>query len=61
MSGGKVQSYRMPCLRALDPALRRGRLLAARSYAVGTQPRHGILGGFWDHGTVVRGHMGEAR
>lgn len=51
-----VRTWRMPCLRDIDPALRRGRLLAARSYRLGTVPRHAILGGFWDKGEIVRSH-----
>lgn len=46
--------WRMPPLRTLPPTLRRARLLAARLYKPGSQPRHAILGGFWDRGRVVR-------
>ena len=40
-----------------DRALRRGRLLAARSRPVRSINRRGILGGSWDLGSVVRGFM----
>ena len=40
-----------------DRALRRGRLLAARSRPVRSINRRGILGGSWDMGSVVRGFM----
>ncbi len=54
MSGaGKIATWRVPVLRGLDPDLRRARLLAARSYVPGSIPRHAILGGFWDGGSVV--------
>lgn len=59
MAGGQIVSFRVPCLRGLDPDLRRARLLAARSYVPGSKPRHGILGGHWDGGAVVRRHRTE--
>lgn len=52
---GTVTDFRVPSLRGIEPSLRRARLLAAREYAPGSKPRHGILGGFWDGGSVVRG------
>jgi len=59
MAAGKITAFHPPCLRGLDPDLRRARLLAARGYAPGSKPRHAILGGFWDGGSVVRQHRGE--
>jgi len=56
---GRIQSWRMPNLRALARDLRRARLLAARRYAPGSIPRKGIIGGYWDGGSVVRAHMKE--
>jgi len=61
MAAGQLVTFRVPSLRGLDTDLRRARLLAARGYRWGSKPRHAILGGFWDHGTVVRGRMGGAR
>lgn len=50
----------MKSLRSLDDrALRRARLLAARSRAIGSIPRIGILTGQWDGGSVVRAFLGE--
>lgn len=56
-NAGKMRPFRVPAMRGLDPGLRRARLLAARTYRVGTIPRHGILGGYWDHGSAVRQFM----
>lgn len=53
MSGGHVIQWKVPCTRGLPPMLRRARLIAAREYKPGTKPRHAILGGYWDHGSVV--------
>jgi hypothetical protein len=39
--------------RDLSPALRRARLLAARTYPRGGIVRRGILSGQWDGGSVV--------
>ncbi|MFC4255418.1 hypothetical protein GRI97_08255 [Altererythrobacter xixiisoli] len=55
---GEMKSWRVPNLRDVNPAIRRGRLLAARAYRPGTVPRHAILGGYWDRGSIVRQHMG---
>ena len=41
----------VPALRGC--AQRRERLLAARTYAVGSAPRFGILLGHWDSGTAI--------
>lgn len=50
----------MRSLRALsDQALRRARLLAARTYPVRSITRSGILTGRWDGGSVVRAFLGE--
>lgn len=58
MSGaGKAIIWSMPKTAMLDRPLRRGRLLAARQYKPGTIPRHAILGGFWDGGSIVREFM----
>jgi hypothetical protein len=57
MSAGKAVVWTMPRTSDLDPALRRGRLLAARQYRPGTIPRHAILGGYWDGGSIVRDRM----
>jgi len=57
MSAGRAIIWRMPVCRDLPPPLRRGRLLAARQYKPGTIPRHAILGGFWDMGSIVRDRM----
>jgi hypothetical protein len=58
---GQIIDWRVPSLRGVEPDLRRARLLAARGYAPGSKPRHAILGGYWDGGTVVRAHRrGEA-
>jgi len=57
MSAGKAIVWQMPVCRELHPSLRRGRLLAARQYKPGTIPRHAILGGFWDMGSIVRDQM----
>lgn len=53
-NAGKMKEFRVPAMRDVEPDLRRARLLAARTYRVGTKPRHGILGGFWDRGSVVK-------
>lgn len=37
----------------VDRDTRRARLLAARRKPIGSIPRKGILGGFWDDGSVV--------
>lgn len=50
----------MRSLRDLDDrALRRARLLAARTRAIGSVSRVGILTGQWDGGSVVRTFLGE--
>jgi hypothetical protein len=50
----------MIALRSLeDRDLRRGRLLAARSRAIGSVTRRGILSGQWDGGQIVRDFMSE--
>jgi hypothetical protein len=59
MSGGGVIDWKVPCLRHLPPMLRRARLIAAREYRPGTVARHAILGGYWDHGSVVGRHRAE--
>ena len=59
MTAGKMKQWRMPCLRSLDRKLRRARLLAARGYVPGSLSRKGILGGYWDGGSIVRAHMKE--
>jgi hypothetical protein len=51
-----VPYWRVPSLRGVEPDLRRARLIAARGYAPGSKPRHAILGGYWDQGSVVRQH-----
>ena len=56
MSGEVVSHWRVPCLRHLPRQLRYARLCAAREYAPGSVPRHAILGGYWDHGSVVGRH-----
>jgi hypothetical protein len=43
--------------RGIEPDLRRARLIAARTYAVGSIARRGIISGQWDAGDIVRSHM----
>lgn len=50
---GAVSHKRVPCLRGIDPDLRRARLIAARTYPVGAVPRYAIMMGHWDLGRVV--------
>lgn len=50
-----IKPLRVPCLRGVDRPLRAARLRAARLYAPGSMPRHGILLGQWDAGSVVSG------
>lgn len=51
----EIKRRLVPCLRGLDPGLRRRRLIAARSYAAHSAPRIAILFGHWDAGFVVGG------
>ena len=53
----RVYRFRVPCLRGLDPALRRARLLAAREAQAGYSQRRGILSGSFDGGHLVRRFM----
>lgn len=57
MAGGSIINWHVPRTRELEPGLRRGRLLAARAYKLGSVPSRAILGGFWDRGNVVRSRM----
>lgn len=57
MSDGKAIEWRVPCGRGVDETLRRARIKAARKYKLGTVPRHAILGGYWDAGSIVREYM----
>lgn len=50
---GQLHQGAIPCTRAVDPRLRRARLVAARAYARGSVPRVAILIGLWDGGSVV--------
>lgn len=51
------KNWRVPCTRTVETKLRTARLRAARKYALGSVPRHAILGGYWDRGSVVRDCM----
>lgn len=52
---GEVRDRAIPCTRAVEPRLRRSRLVAARSYAPHSVPRLAILLGHWDGGSIVGG------
>lgn len=56
MSAGQNIPRKVPCLRGVDPELRRARLMAARTYQ-SPVCRHAILTGQWDGGSVVRQNM----
>lgn len=48
-----LRDRRIPSTRAIEPELRRKRLLAARQFAAGSVPRAAIMLGQWDGGEVV--------
>ncbi len=55
---GHIGPRRIRPSRGVAPQLRRARLLAARSYPVGSMCRYGIMSGSWDAGQIVGKFMG---
>jgi hypothetical protein len=51
------QGEREPLKGNVSDELRRARLLAARTYPIGSLPRRGILSGQWDGGDIVRSYF----